>query len=172
MQHYQKKISVGILVEISFLIIIRRKFTIQIRKERKKKQQRGVICRNCVACYDSLSTVTPSKNLSCVSLEHNTRMLQPSPDLHLTLFGLTGVKAAMFLLPKPSPQDCIKWLHKKLFHMPAAKLCFCPGYHHIICQCSARHLLLGLMPNPQDSVWNQSCERCNYETITILFSGS
>lgn len=56
--------------------------------------------------------------------------------------------------------------------MPAAKLCFCPGSHHTICQCSARHLLLGSMPSPQDSSWYQSCERCNYGAITISFSGS
>lgn len=37
--------------------------------------------------------------------------------------------------------------HKELLHIPAAKLYFCPGSHHTICQ-SARYLLLGLPPNP------------------------
>lgn len=87
------------------------------------------------------------------------RMLQPSPNLLLKSFMLTGVKAALFLLLKCSLLNCRKWLHKKLFHTPAAKLYFCPGSHHTVCQCSARHLLLGLLPSPQVSVWNQSCER-------------
>lgn len=75
-------------------------------------------------------------------------MLQPSTDLHPKSFVLTGVRAALFLLPKYSPLDCRKWVHKKLFCMPAAKLHFCPGFHHTICQCGARHLLLGFLPSP------------------------
>lgn len=99
-------------------------------------------------------------------------MLQLSPNLHLKSFVLTGDKAALFLLPKCSPLDCRKQVHKILFCMPAAKLHFCPGSHHTICQCRARHLLLGLLPSPQDSVQNQSCERCSYGAITVLLSGS
>lgn len=146
------------------LKIIRRKFTIQVRK----RAERGYLQKSCCLIGQLLS----SHSIQDLSMGLGHRMLQPSPDLRLKWIVFTGVKAALLLLPKCSPLDCRKWVHKKLFCLPAAKLYFCPGSHHTICQHCARHLLLGLLPSPQDSVRNQSCERCSHGAITILFSGS